>query len=66
LNQNQIIKCKFCGWQCPRWRTTDGKSKQNFNRLKDHVIFYHPKEYEAIEDFIKEIDTEFSAYNYVG
>jgi len=51
--QREIIKCRFCGWSCPKWR---GRGKNNYRLLRRHVGIIHPDEYESIIDKLMEED----------
>ncbi len=46
---DNILKCKFCNWQTPRWVTTKrGKRRNRSNKLISHVMIEHPDEYSKI------------------
>ena len=42
----QMIKCKFCSWQTPKWRTNkQGQRKNNYSHLQNHFMVEHTDEY---------------------
>ncbi len=49
INPDNILKCKFCKWQTPRWVTTKrGKRVNKSSELIGHVMREHPDEYQKI------------------
>lgn len=52
MADSKHIKCAFCDWKTPRFRTLkSGKTKgpeAAFDRLKGHVSWNHPAKYKAI------------------
>jgi len=37
-----MIKCRFCDWQTPKWRTSKkGKRIHGYNLLAEHVAINH-------------------------
>ncbi len=49
VNPDNILKCKFCKWQTPRWVTTKkGKRVNKSSKLVGHVMIEHPDEYSKI------------------
>lgn len=36
-----MIKCRFCDWQTPKFTTKKGKRIHGYNRLVEHVAINH-------------------------
>ena len=46
-----IIKCNFCNWQIPKFKTTKkGKRIHLYGALQNHVMMNHEEEYKKIQD----------------
>jgi len=46
-----ILKCRFCSWQIPKFKTTKkGKRVNLYGELQSHVMIAHPEEYQNLQD----------------
>jgi len=49
MEQVEMIKCSFCGWETPKWYVSKKyKMKSGYYPLRKHLSYCHPKEYEEI------------------
>lgn len=54
-----IIKCKLCGWQTPRFTMTkEGKRKHGYSKLVDHWMMKHPDEFIELQKDLEREETE--------
>ena len=44
MPDRNVIKCRFCEWECRRWyHTKEGKTSDGYKRLRTHVAMEHPE-----------------------
>lgn len=48
-----VYQCKYCKYVLPKFRRLkDGRYKDNYNRLVDHIIGCHIEEYSLLIDWL--------------
>ncbi len=63
LKVSKSIKCRFCNWEVPRFRTSSkGKVTYNYHLLQEHCMLNHDKEMKKFGLLMYE-DDEFDQFS---
>mgnify|MGYP001610768638 CR=1 FL=1 len=57
MTQPSLVKCRFCSWTTPRFRTWKGGRRTSgpgtaYLRLQDHIQREHPAEWAEVEEYL--------------